>query len=209
MATKKPVLKIIILGDMAVGKSCLMNQYVHRRFSDRYMATLGADFMTKSILIDDRSVTMQIWDSAGMERFQSLGVAFYRGADCCVLVYDVTQPKTFQSVNMWKDEFLVQASPPDPKNFPFVLLGNKIDLVDERGVSTKKANAWCESNNDIPYFEVSAKEAINVEQAFQTIARDALRREDAYSGYLCDEFTNSLTLNKEFSSQEKQNGCGC
>ena len=72
--------------------------------------------------------SFQIWDTAGQERFQSLGVAFYRGADCCVLVYDVTMPNTFKTLDSWRDEFLIQASPRDPENFPFVVIGNKIDL---------------------------------------------------------------------------------
>ena len=77
---------------------------------------------------------LQIWDTAGQERFQSLGVAFYRGADCCVLVFDVTMPNTFKTLDSWRDEFLIQASPRDPENFPFVVIGNKIDL-DNRAVS--------------------------------------------------------------------------
>lgn len=107
---------------------------------------------------------------AGQERFQSLGVAFYRGADCCVLVYDVTNPNSFKALDSWRDEFLIQASPRDPENFPFVLLGNKIDMDATRGVSAKRATSWCQTKNDIPYFEVSAKEAVNVEQAFQVFA---------------------------------------
>lgn len=79
---------------------------------------------------------LQIWDTAGQERFQSLGVAFYRGADCCVLVFDVTAPNTFKTLDSWRDEFLIQASPRDPENFPFVVLGNKIDL-ENRQVSAK------------------------------------------------------------------------
>lgn len=82
---KKTLLKVIILGDSSVGKTSLMNQYVNRKFSNQYKATIGADFLTKELTVDDRTVTMQIWDTAGQERFQSLGVAFYRGADCCVL----------------------------------------------------------------------------------------------------------------------------
>ena len=85
-------------------------------------------------MVDDRLVTMQIWDTAGQERFQSLGVAFYRGADCCVLCYDVTAPSTFKSLDSWRDEFLIQASPRDPDRFPFVVLGNKVDL-ENRAVS--------------------------------------------------------------------------
>lgn len=178
-----------------VGKTSLMNQYVNKKFSNQYKATIGADFLTKEVMVDDRLVTMQvrrervvqsiilithlllmnlyctvkyleadrirvhprhhqthnassfhnlkmisldfftvivileqIWDTAGQERFQSLGVAFYRGADCCVLVFDVTAPNTFKTLDSWRDEFLIQASPRDPENFPFVVLGNKIDL---------------------------------------------------------------------------------
>ena len=122
---KKVLLKVIILGDSGVGKTSLMNQYVNKKFNAQYKATIGADFLTKEVMVDDRLVTMQarscrrrrrrqrplftlrcavgcsralllsrypraqIWDTAGQERFQSLGVAFYRGADSCVLVFDV------------------------------------------------------------------------------------------------------------------------
>ena len=112
-----------------------MNQYVNRKFTNQYKATIGADFLTKEVFVDDRQVTMQIWDTAGQERFQSLGVAFYRGADCCVLVYDVTAPNSFKSLDAWRDEFLIQASPRDPENFPFIVIGNKVDLADNRAVS--------------------------------------------------------------------------
>jgi Ras-related protein Rab-7A len=70
----------------------------------------GADFLTRELVVDDRVVTMQLWDTAGQERFQSLGVAFYRGADCCVLVYDVNSSKSFEALDGWRDEFLVQVS---------------------------------------------------------------------------------------------------
>eukprot|EP00766_Chilomastix_caulleryi_P003974 gnl/Chilomastix_caulleri/5120.p1 GENE.gnl/Chilomastix_caulleri/5120~~gnl/Chilomastix_caulleri/5120.p1 ORF type:complete len:87 (-),score=8.95 gnl/Chilomastix_caulleri/5120:7-267(-) len=80
---------------------------------------------------------MQIWDTAGQERFQSLGVAFYRGADACVLVYDVQNVKSFSSLEQWREEFLFQAAPRDPDNFPFVVVGNKTDVEEERKVSKK------------------------------------------------------------------------
>merc|ERR1712002_338607 len=164
---KKVLLKVIILGDSGVGKTSLMNQYVNKKFSNQYKATIGADFLTKEVMVDDRLVTMQIWDTAGQERFQSLGVAFYRGADCCVLVYDVTMPNTFKTLDSWRDEFPIQASPRDPDNFPFVVIGNKIDL-ENRAVPTKRAQAWCQAKNDLPHFECSAKENTNVEDAFLT-----------------------------------------
>ena len=182
---KKVLLKVIILGDSGVGKTSLMNQYVNKKFNAQYKATIGADFLTKEVTVDDRLVTMQIWDTAGQERFQSLGVAFYRGADSCVLVFDVVQPKTFDNLDSWRDEFLIQAGPRDPDNFPFVVLGNKID-VDSRVVAQKRALAWCQAKGNIPYFETSAKEAINVEQAFQVIARNALKQESEEDIYLPD-----------------------
>merc|ERR1711935_753877 len=136
MASRRGFLKVIILGDSGVGKTSLMNQYVNKKFSNQYKATIGADFLTKEVQVDDRLVTMQIWDTAGQERFQSLGVAFYRGADCCVLVYDVNNGKSFDNLDNWRDEFLIQASPTDPDNFPFVVLGNKVDH--ENGSRTRR-----------------------------------------------------------------------
>merc|ERR1719383_791516 len=115
-------------------------------------------------MIDDKLVTMQIWDTAGQERFQSLGVAFYRGADSCVLVYDITDPKSFDSLTGWKEEFLVQAAPQNADEFPFVCIGNKLDLADSN------------RNGSMPLFEASAKDATNVEQAFREIAEKALAR---------------------------------
>lgn len=191
---KKTLLKVIILGDSGVGKTSLMNQFVNKKFSNQYKATIGADFLTKEIMVDNRVVTLQIWDTAGQERFQSLGVAFYRGADCCVLVYDVTVPNTFKTLESWRDEFLIQASPRDPQNFPFMVLGNKIDM-DNRSVTTKRAQQWCDGKNRIPYFETSAKEAINVEQAFQTIARNALAQESESEAY--NEFPDQIRLSNE------------
>jgi len=177
---KKVLLKVIILGDSGVGKTSLMNKFVNDKFSKQYKATIGADFLTKEILIDDKLVTMQIWDTAGQERFQSLGVAFYRGADSCILVYDITDQKSFDSLDLWMDEFIAQAAPRNPKEFPFVVLGNKSDLAKtKRQVADAKARSWCKNKNDIPFFETSAKDNTNVEQAFQTVARNALKQESS------------------------------
>mmetsp|Transcript_14028 Transcript_14028/g.48314 ORF Transcript_14028/g.48314 Transcript_14028/m.48314 type:complete len:210 (+) Transcript_14028:75-704(+) len=187
-AKKRSLLKVVILGDSGVGKTSLMNQYVNKKFNNQYKATIGADFLTKEVTVDDRIVTMQIWDTAGQERFQSLGVAFYRGADCCVLVYDVNSAKTFENLDSWRDEFLIQASPSDPDNFPFVVLGNKVDVDGgaSRVVTEKKAKSWCASKGAIPYFETSAKEDYNVDAAFLEIAKNALKNEAEEEIYLPD-----------------------
>jgi len=201
---KKVLLKVIILGDSGVGKTSLMNQYVNKKFSASYKATIGADFLTKEVLVDDRLVTMQLWDTAGQERFQSLGVAFYRGADCCVLVYDVNNSKSFDTLDSWRDEFLIQASPRDPESFPFVVLGNKIDVEETRRmISSKRAMTFCQSKGSIPYFETSAKEAINVEQAFEVIARNALAQEES------EEFTGDFDDPIHPDLHRERDGCSC
>ncbi|KAH8392664.1 ras-related protein Rab-7a [Drosophila serrata] len=203
---RKSLLKVIILGDSSVGKTSLMNQYVNKRFSNQYKATIGADFCTKEVVVNDRVVTMQIWDTAGQERFQSLGVAFYRGADCCVLVYDVTAPNSFKNLDSWRDEFLIQASPRDPEHFPFVVLGNKVDL-DNRQVSTRRAQQWCQSKNDIPYYETSAKEGINVEMAFQIIAKNALELEA--EAEVINDFPDQITLGPQSNRPSNPDNCQC
>eukprot|EP01095_Lingulamoeba_sp_RSL-Kostka_P018026 TRINITY_DN96_c0_g1_i2.p1 TRINITY_DN96_c0_g1~~TRINITY_DN96_c0_g1_i2.p1 ORF type:complete len:214 (-),score=55.06 TRINITY_DN96_c0_g1_i2:20-661(-) len=207
---KKVLLKVIILGDTSVGKTSLMNSYVNKKFTNHYKATIGADFLTKEIVIEDRLVTMQIWDTAGQERFQSLGVAFYRGADCCVLVYDVNVVKTFENLESWRDEFIIQASPrDDPENFPFVVVGNKIDR-NERVVSTKRAQAWCSSKSEIPYFETSAKDRINIDQAFKKIAEMALQKEISNN---MNFFPDQCNFIPELSNYRKtgspSNSCAC
>lgn len=180
--------KLVFLGEQSVGKTSLITRFMYDTFDGNYQATIGIDFLSKTMYLDDRTVRLQLWDTAGQERFQSLGVAFYRGADCCVLTYDVNNSKSFESLDSWRDEFLIQASPHDPESFPFVVLGNKIDVEEsKRVVSQKRAMQWCQSKGNIPYFETSAKEAINVDQAFQTIAKNALQQEaEAELCVFCD-----------------------
>ncbi|GBG31156.1 Ras-related protein Rab-7a [Hondaea fermentalgiana] len=202
---KKVLLKVIILGDSGVGKTSLMNQYVNQRFSKQYKTTIGADFTTKEVVIDDKLVTLQIWDTAGQERFQSLGVAFYRGADACMLVYDITKPKTFDSLQNWRDEFLLQSAPRDPERFPFAVLGNMVDKADERRVPEENARRWCTQDveHEIPYFETSAKDAINVDQAFYAIAEAALKQDNQEELYIPN------TLRVHAVDDRNADQCGC
>ncbi|KAG8642930.1 ras-related protein Rab7 isoform X1 [Manihot esculenta] len=204
---RRALLKVIVLGDSGVGKTSLMNQYVYKKFSQQYKATIGADFVTKELQVDDKLVTLQIWDTAGQERFQSLGAAFYRGADCCVLVYDVNVLKSFETLSNWHEEFLKQANPVLPDEFPFVLLGNKIDIDggNSRVVSEKKAVDWCASKGNIPYFETSAKEDYNVDEAFLCIANAALAAEHEHD-ISCRYFQG---ISETVSEVEQRGGCAC
>ncbi|PRP85532.1 hypothetical protein PROFUN_06764 [Planoprotostelium fungivorum] len=224
-SNKKALLKVIILGESgqdftdesisftfrrSICSRCnvFLNflTYVSKKFSTHYKATIGADFLTKEVMVDDKLVTNQIWDTAGQERFQSLGVAFYRGADCCVLVFDVNVAKSFERIDNWKDEFLNQAAPANPESFPFVLIGNKIDL-ENRVVTEKRARAWCQANGNIPYFETSAKEATNVDQAFLTIAKNALAQDRNMSDDIKLNDKKIVIDNSQPADDNK--GCNC
>jgi Ras-related protein Rab-7A len=169
-----------------------MNQYVNKRFSTQYKATIGADFLTRDVMIDDRLVTMQVRAplsssiacyrsgtrpaKSGSSRSVSPStVVLIAVCSCTMSRSPIRSNHSTRGGTSFSYRYLctvhlslahVQASPRDPENFPFVVLGNKIDL-DGRSVSTKRAQSWCQSKNDMPYFEVSAKEAVNVEQAFQ------------------------------------------
>jgi len=152
------VVKVVLLGDSGVGKSSLLTRFVDQRFSGAYKATIGADFVTHDIVVDGRDVTLQVWDTAGQERFQSLGTAFFRGADCCVLVFDVNVLGSFSNLGRWQQEFITQAAPSMAERFPFIVLGNKTDK-DERVISTKDATAWCDSHG-MRYFETRSQPSL-------------------------------------------------
>ncbi|XP_020559125.1 ras-related protein rab7-like isoform X1 [Oryzias latipes] len=167
-------LKIILIGNSGVGKSSFMNRYVNHRFTNAYRATVGTDFFSKKTVLDGEPVILQIWDTAGTERFQSLGTPLYRGSHCCLLVFDVTSSASFGALDAWRKEFLVQGEPLDPSDFPFIVLGNKTDLSD-REVSSRKAQQWCEEVG-AEYFEGSAKADVDVEPPFNRAAKLALQQ---------------------------------
>ncbi|KAL7881197.1 hypothetical protein AOLI_G00080450 [Acnodon oligacanthus] len=118
-----------------------------------------------------------IWDTAGQERFRSLRTPFYRGSDCCLLTFSVDDSQSFRNLANWKKEFVYYADVKDPETFPFVVLGNKVD-VSERQVSRDEAQQWCRDNGDYAYYETSAKDATNVSVAFEEAVRRVLATEE-------------------------------
>ena len=148
--------KIIIIGDSSVGKTSLMRRYVNHTFSEIYKSTIGVDFLNKTIKINNKLVELQIWDTAGSERFYSMNNAFYRGADACIVVFDLTNMKSFLNLENWIDEFLINSSPKNPDSFPFAVIGNKSDLYNDRRVAPNMINRFCQTKN-LNYFETSTK----------------------------------------------------
>jgi Ras-related protein Rab-7A len=146
--------------------------YVRKQFLPQYISTVGLEFQTKEINIEENVIKLQIWDTIGSEKYNS----FYRNTECCLLVFDLTEPKSFESIEGWRTTFLNQLNPKDPDTFPFVLLGNKCDKQAERKVTLEKIKQYCENKSNITYFETSAKDNTNVEAAFEEVAKLAFKR---------------------------------
>ena len=161
----------IVLGDEGVGKSSLIQRFVEDTFKPSIIETIGVEFLQKDLEVDGRKYTLQVWDTTGKERFKTLRTPFYRGKECCLLTYAINDTQSFQNLAMWKKEFLQYADVKDPENFPFVVLGNKSDLESERKVSKDEAIMWCFQNGNLPHYEISAKDAVNVELAFSASIR--------------------------------------
>jgi len=164
--------KVVLIGAPSVGKTSILNRFVEDEFSQDYKATIGADFRTKEFEIDGQTVLLQIWDTAGQERFRALAAPFYRGANICVLVFDVSQKMTFEAVEQWRNEFLhhVDVDESKIKTFPFILLGNKTDLGIQ--ISKQDVQKWMNTHGfNMEYLETSAKDGINIQDAFERVAR--------------------------------------
>jgi Ras-related protein Rab-7A len=190
LSLKKNVknLKVLVLGNARVGKTSIVEQFVNdAQFHEEYEPTVGVDFASRTVVLHDshdgenKKVNLNLVDTAGQERYQGLSVSYYRNVDICVLVFDCTNRESFDSLEKWKDEFVIQAGlSTSHDDFPFVVLANKIDAEDKRVVFAKEAQEWCQKQQHAFYYmEVSAKlksedESIRVERVFLDIAEKAL-----------------------------------
>jgi small GTP-binding protein len=161
--TAMPVLKVVVVGDAAVGKTSLIRRYCEGKFEHGRVETIGVDFQTQQVDLPTGTVKLSIWDMAGQERFEVIRAGFYRGSRAAALVCDVTRTETLMNLSRWKTE--INKVIPDQ---PFVVVGNKIDL--QRAMNPGRAMNYAQSIG-APYLETSALSGEGVAEFFETLAR--------------------------------------
>ena len=174
--------KIALAGDGAVGKTSIRERYMGKGFSSSYLKTIGADFATKKITIDENQITFQIWDLAGQQRFEFVRATFYRGSHGIIMVFDVTNPTSFVNLREWSYEILQNLG---NRNLPLpiVLLGNKSDLqtkqlISQDSISTFREELKLEFQSDsIPFLYTSALSGMNIEEAFEVLGHLLLSKQ--------------------------------
>jgi len=157
--------KVLLIGDSSVGKTSICTRFTDNTFTDNFIATLGVDFKIRTLTIDGFRVRLQVWDTAGQERFRTITQAFYRGTHGVIVVYDISDRETYDSVARWLDDTQKYA----PDSAIKMLVGNKSDLTTERQVSEKEGQDFAKQHNML-FMEASAKDSVNIEEMFYKIA---------------------------------------
>jgi len=170
-ATSELMMKLLLLGDSGVGKTCLLLRFADDIFSDTFISTIGIDFKHKNVEIDARKVKLQIWDTAGQEKYRTITSAYYRSAQGILLCYDCTDEKSFNNVVNWVRNIDEHAN----SNVNKVLVGNKCDMPDKRVISTEKGRALAQKYG-IKFFETSARNNQGVSEAFMALAKEVKDR---------------------------------
>ncbi|KAF1937724.1 ras-domain-containing protein [Clathrospora elynae] len=158
--------KLVFLGEQSVGKTSLITRFMYDSFDNTYQATIGIDFLSKTMYLEDRTVRLQLWDTAGQERFRSLIPSYIRDSSVAVVVYDITNKKTFENTRKWVDDVRGERG----NDVIIVLVGNKTDLNDKREVTTAQGEEEAKKNN-LMFIETSAKVGHNVKALFKRIAQ--------------------------------------
>ena len=169
MAAKPRTLKVIVVGNAHVGKTSCLLRFANNEFTGNYLSTIAVDFKVKTMDASGEKVKIQAWDTAGQENYRSIATSFLRGSPGSVLVYDITDRSTFEDIDYWVDLIRTKGEP----DVRIVLLGNKCDLGDMRAVSKEEGRAAAQKHG-IPFIEVSAKDGINVSEAFVTLAEETI-----------------------------------
>ena len=188
--------KVLLLGDSDVGKSSLILRYTEETFNSKLVNSIGVDFKMKKKEIDGKIIKVQIWDTAGHERFRSITYSYYRGANAIIIVFDLSDKKSFISITEWLKQIEKHAK----ENVFKFLVGNKSDLVDERQVSYEEAKQYADEH-DLPYIETSAKEGININELFDNSIKSFLTN----TKYFWSE--KNIKLNSQSTNSSERSAC--
>ena len=164
------LLKMVLVGDSGVGKSCLLKRFATDDWDPTYISTIGVDFEIMTLNLLDKNVRLQIWDTAGQERFHNITTSYYRGAHCIMIVYDTTNLDSFKNVKKWYEAVQTYAN----EDVALIIVGNKSDLSDQRNVEWDAATQYCDNIN-AKLLEASAKTGINVKESFTQLAIQGIK----------------------------------
>ena len=173
------LLKILVLGDTATGKTSFIKRYVHNTHSKDHKATVGVDFVLKQLQVNKKSVRLQMWDIAGQDRFGAIARVYYKDAKGALLLYDITRKDSYDNTLLWKKEIDEKVRLPDGSRLPVLLVGNKSDLEERRQVPDDKdqLNEFVQENGFIGWFETSAKEGTLIHDAARFLVEDILKHD--------------------------------
>ena len=159
------VYKVLLLGDSSVGKTCFLKKYTDKTFQDIHMSTIGLDYRLKSMTLKSgKKIKLQIWDTAGQDRYRSITKNYYKGANGIILIYDITNVETYNNVENWISQIKEESSP----NVIIYIVGNKIDMENERKVTTEEGKKIADDYK-LPFIETSAKSDININETFEDL----------------------------------------
>ena len=198
--------KILLVGNSSVGKSSLFLRFVDDVWNDVFVPTIGVDFKIKTLKINEQNVKLQIWDTAGQERFRTIISSYYKGAQGILLVFDLTEKESFESLNNWLIEIEKNAN----KNVIKILIGNKNDLEEKRVISFSQAKDFADSNG-LKYVETSAKLNNNVTEAFSEIGKELMDASSKDKEFFANENKKTISISDKTmdlnSKNKNENGC--
>ena len=184
--------KIVLIGDINVGKTSILSRFRYGSFESDYMPTLGIDFFSKNLFFEDKTIRLILWDTAGQERFRSLIPSYLKNADCIIIVFDITNKESFLSLNKWLTDAKNNAS----ENTIYVICGNKIDLKERRTVNENEINKYIEKNTGVIYMECSAKNGQGIKDLFNAIAKNLGENNFAKSDFNVRSGNSDINDNK-------------
>ena len=195
--------KILLIGDLGVGKSCVILRYVEGDFPGNIMSSIGVDFKTKQIELDDHSIKMQIWDTAGHEKFRTITTSYYKSAQAIIILYDITQKSSFDHIRNW----ITEIDKFGKQGVLKVIVGNKLDLENNRKISKEDAENLA-LKYGVKLWEVSAKDNTNIEEMFVDTIKTLLERNSKIINDIPgSSMNNNFFLNTNIKAKKKKKCC--